>query len=102
MKEIFDPGNIIIVASAILVFLLQLIFCFKVRPVILKPFPLFLCIALTVAFYALAEAIEGLEALGYVVLMIIGFIGLGACVAAWIIYGIATAIRKSKAKKLNT
>ncbi|MBO7303981.1 MAG: hypothetical protein J6V09_02005 [Clostridia bacterium] len=97
-----DSDNMIIIIAAIVVFLLQLLFCFKVRPVILKFFPVVLCIGATVAFYASAKAIEGLEALGYVVLMILGFISLGACLLAWIIYGIATARRKSKAKKLNT
>ena len=106
----FDPGNLITIAIILGIFALQLILCFKARPVIVKLFPTILCILATIAFIVTLkfypQTLEGFEAfgaaLGYLVLFIVALIALGGCVVAWIIYGIATAARKSKAKKLNT
>lgn len=106
----FDPSNLITIAIILGIFALQLILCFKARPVIVKLFPTILCILATIAFIVTLkfypQTLEGFEAfgaaLGYLVLFIVALIALGGCVVAWIIYGIATAARKSKAKKLNT
>ena len=97
-----DSDNLIIYVILAFVFALQLFFCLKLKPVIVKLIPTILSVIAAVALFIrlqIPDSFEGWEALGYVVWFLIALMAVGACALAWIIYGVVQAIKKSKAKK---
>ena len=83
--------TLIVVASSLLVFIVQLLLCFKSESGFVKVLPLLLFLAATVTFVVLMRTIQGWDAIGYLLLGILSGVLFLACVLAWIIYGIAKA-----------
>ena len=76
----------------------QLSFCFLFKRVWLRLIPTVAVALATVAFYILALSVEGWDALGYVVLMIVGLIMFGVCLVSWIIWAIIRGIIRHRRK----
>ena len=85
----FDPAHIAVILSAIIVFVLQLILCFKSRKILIKLLPVIILSISSIAFIICSIAINGWDGLGY---LFFGFLSLGLliiCGICWIIWAIS-------------
>ena len=84
-------SNLIIATSILVLFIVQLILCFKSESGFLKALPLLLSLGAAITFIVLMYSIQGWDAIGYLVLALLSGAAFVACLLAWIIYGIAKA-----------
>lgn len=88
--------TLIVVASSLLVFIVQLLLCFKAESGFVKVLPLLLFLATTITLIVMMYSNQSWDAIGYLLLGMLSGVLFLACVLAWIIYGIAKAGSKRK------
>ena len=93
-----DP-NIYYFLACVLIFIGQLLLCFKVKQIWIRLIPAVLFSAAAIVFFILMFVLEGWDAVGCLVLMILSAAALGACALGWGIWAIVAIIRKRKKKK---
>ena len=92
-----DLGTVFLILIP-LVLLVQLLLCFKVKPLIIRLLPA-LILALITALLLIATLISnGWGSVGYLILTVWSAILLAACGVGWAIWGISRLIKKIKSK----
>ena len=79
----------------------QLAFCFLFRRVWLRLIPAAAIALATAVFYGLALSAEGWDALGYVILLILGLIMLGLCLVGWLVFAVVCIVKKRRARRVT-
>ncbi|MBE5739447.1 MAG: hypothetical protein E7349_01170 [Clostridiales bacterium] len=88
--------TLIVGASALIVFIVQLLLCFKAENGFVKVLPLLLFLATTITLIVMMYSNQSWDAIGYLLLGMLSGVLFLACLLAWIIYGIAKAGSKRK------
>ncbi len=88
--------TLIVVASALVVFIVQLLLCFKAGNGFVKVLPLLLFLATTITLIVMMYSNQGWDVIGYLLLGLLSGVLFLACVLAWIIWGISKACAKRK------
>ena len=91
----FNSTTLIFIAAVLLVFFVQVLF-FKAESGFVKALPLLLSVGATVVFFVLMQTATNWDALGYLVLGLYALIAVGACLIAWLIYGIVKLFTRDK------
>jgi hypothetical protein len=91
-----DPSTIYITIAAIIVLILQLILCFKVKKTFVKFIPLILSFVATLIFVILLLLSEGWDVLGYLILALFSGGLFLDCGLGLIIWKIIIKVRKNK------
>lgn len=89
-------SNIYAIAIAGLILTGQLLLCFLLKRLWLKLLPAGLSFTAALVFFILMVTIQGWDAVGYLILMVISLAVLGVCALGWGIWAIAAIIRKRK------
>ena len=79
---------LIAVAAAFVMFILQLVFCFKAKNRLVKIIPLFLSGLIGIVFFMAMKSTFGWDTLELFVLDLYELIFMGACLLAFLVYGI--------------
>ncbi len=93
-----DVPTFILIVSAIVFLTAQLLLCFKVRCVWLRLIPAILSFVPTLVFFILMVTMQGWDAIGYMILMLMSATVLGVCALGWGIWVIALLIQRRKRK----
>ena len=81
----------------VLFFALQLFFCFKIKRLIFKLFPLFLCVLGGFGFlYCIKFSQDSWDTFGCVVLAVWCGYAFLSCLGAWLVFAIAKRAKKEK------
>ena len=89
--------RVVLVLSAVIFLLIQLLLCFKVKNKVIRLLPVFLLSIFTIFFVAMAATATDWENLGYIFpAVFIGIMWL-ICGMAWGIWAIIKLIKKKKA-----
>ena len=90
--------TVVLVFSVVVLLLIQLLICFKVKNKVIRLLPVILLSIFTIFFVAMTSTATGWDNLGYVFLAILtGFMWL-MCGIAWGIWAIVKLIKKKKDK----
>ena len=90
--------TVVLVFSVVVLLLIQLLICFKVKNKVIRLLPVILLSIFTIFFVAMTSTATGWDNLGYVFLAIFtGFMWL-MCGIAWGIWAIVKLIKKKKDK----
>ena len=92
-------GDAWLVIVGVLVLLLQILLCLKVKKLWIRLIPAVVFFALTVVFTVLLFVSEGWDAIGYLLLAIFFAVFLAASVVGWVIAAIVKAIMARKNKR---
>lgn len=84
----FDYTTVVILASAIIALIVQLLLCFKVKQIFIKLLPVALFIVSTIAFYICAVYVNGWDGLGYLFFAFLSFGLIFICGIGWGIWAI--------------
>ena len=88
--------TVVLVFSVVVLLLIQLLICFKVKNKVIRLLPVILLFIFTIFFVAMTSTATGWDNLGYVFLAIFtGFMWL-MCGIAWGIWAIVKLIKKKK------
>ena len=91
-----DVGNLIAILFCMVVFVVQLVLCLKVKFLFVKLIPLILGVIASVGFFIGLNVSEGWDAIGWLALFLYALIFLACIVASWLIYGIIKLITRKK------
>ena len=92
----FNSTTLIFIAAVLLVFFVQVLLCFKAESGFVKALPLLLFVVATIVFFVLMQTSSGWDILGYLTLGLYALIAVGACLIAWLIYGIVKLFTRDK------
>ena len=82
-------ANIVVIASVLAFFPLQLLLCFRVKSLLLRLIPVILFSLITLAFSVIATIPQDWSALFYIIIAVYSCFCLLVCLAAWIFFGCA-------------
>jgi len=86
-----DFPTIVVFASVIATFILQLLLCFKAKKIFIELLPIALFIVLTIVFSVCSATINGWDGLGYLFFALLSFGLILVCGIGW---GVCAIVRK--------
>lgn len=92
-----DLGTVFLILIPLLL-LVQLLLCFKVKPLIIRLLPSLILAAITALLLIATLASNGWNSLGYLILTLWAAILLAACGVGWAVWGISRLIKHIKSK----
>ena len=91
----FDPTSLIAIAACIVFFTVQLLLCLLSRRVFVRLIPTLLSVLFAGGCFAMIFLSTGWDAIGYLLLAIIGSFPAAACLLAWVIYFVVWLINRA-------
>ena len=91
-----EVTTLIAISSVLVVLPIQLLLCFKVKPVFLRLLPSILLTATTIFLFTMMTTSRDWDALGYAVLGVFSGVLLIFCGIGWGIWAIVRCIKKKK------
>ena len=88
--------TLVIIIMCLILFVVQLLLCFKVKNPVLKLLPVVLVLMALAVFIILSLTASGWDSLGYVAFVLLFGISLIPCIAAWTIWAVSFLIKKRK------
>ena len=92
-----DLGTVFLILTPLLL-LVQLLLCFKVKPLIIRLLPALILAAITALLLIATLISNGWNSLGYLILTLWAAILLAACGVGWAVWGISRLIKHIKSK----
>ena len=92
-----DLGTVFLILIP-LVLLVQLLLCFKVKPLIIRLLPAVVLAAITALLLIATLISNGWDSLGYLILTLWAAVHLAACGVGWAVWGISRLIKHIKSK----
>ena len=93
-----DITTVIIVASVLIAFPIQLLLCFKVKTLFLRLTPSLVLVTASASFFILMKVATDWSAIGYAVLFVLSGVLLASCGLAWGIWAVVSLIKKERIK----
>lgn len=86
-----------IMMICVVIFIIQLLLCFKVKKLVIKLIPVVLLLIAFIVFMILLLTASGWDALGYIVFVMLSVIFLIPCAIGWVIWAIWHYLKKKNA-----
>ena len=86
--------ELLLIAIGVGIFIVQLLFCLKAERAFFKLLPVLLCLLVGIVFLICTFAVEGWNAVGFLILALYSGIALLVCGAGWIVFGVTRIFKR--------